>query len=131
VTGLDTNVLVRYLTQDDPTQSRKATEVIERRLTEDNPGFVSIVTMVEIVWVLGGVYGLSGRETASAVERMLQADTLVIQNEQEVFTAAIALRTGRGSFSDALIAALGTWASCTSTLTFDKKAARLSGFELL
>jgi predicted nucleic-acid-binding protein len=53
-----------------------------------------------------------------------------VQNEQEVFTAMVALRSGQVSFSDALIEALGTWAGCTVTLTFDKKATRLKGFEL-
>ena len=129
--GLDTNVLVRYLAQDDPVQSPKATEIMELRLTEDEPGFVSVVTMVETVWVLSSIYELSDHEIASAVERMLQADTLVIQNEQEVFTAAVALQAGRGSFADALIGALGTWAGCASTLTFDRKASRLGTFEIL
>ncbi|AXC10791.1 hypothetical protein ACPOL_1445 [Acidisarcina polymorpha] len=85
--GFDTNVLVRYLAHDDPVQSRKATEVIEGRLTGEAPGFVSLVTLVETVWVLGRVYDLSGKERAAVVERLLQADTLVVQNEQEVFTA--------------------------------------------
>jgi predicted nucleic-acid-binding protein len=61
---------------------------------------------------------------------MLQSSTLSVQNEQEVFTAMVALRSGQVSFSDALIEALGTWAGCTVTLTFDKKATRLKGFEL-
>jgi len=129
--GLDTNVLIRYLTQDDPIQSRKATEIIERRLTPEQPGFVSLVTMVETVWVLESVYGQTPREVAVAVERMLQADSLAIQNEQEVFTAAQALKSGRGEFADALIGALGTWAGCDSTLTFDKRAGRLMGFEVV
>lgn len=128
--GLDTNILVRYLAQDDPVQSTRATRIVERRLTENQPGFISLVAMVETVWVLDRAYGLSSLEIARAIERMLQADTLVVQNEQEVFTAMIALKTGRGSFSDALIAALGEWAGCASTLTFDKKATRLKGFEL-
>jgi predicted nucleic-acid-binding protein len=131
MTGLDTNVLVHYFAQDDPVQSRKATEIIEQHLTEEQPGFISIVTMVETVWVLDRIYGLSDHEIASAVERILQADTLVVQNEQEVFTATVAMRTRHGSFADALIGALGTWTGCSSTLTFDKKAARLSSFELL
>lgn len=129
--GLDTNILVRYFAQDDPTQSRQATQIIERRLTEDRPGFVSLVTMAETVWVLERAYNMSNREIADTVERMLQSDTLSVQNEQEVFTAMISLRTGKGSFSNSLIEALGTWAACTSTLTFDRKAARLKGFELL
>ena len=128
--GLDTNVLVRYLAQDDPIQSPKATQIMERRLSEDNPGFISLVTMAETVWVLDRAYGLSGEEIASAIERILQADTLFVQNEQEVFTAMVALKAGEGSFADALIAALGKWAGCNATLTFDRKAARLNGFAL-
>ncbi len=128
--GLDTNVLVRYLTQDDPIQSLKATEIIERRLTEENPGFVSIVAMAETVWVLDRAYSLGAREIAAAVEGMLQADVLVVENEQQVFTAMIALKEGQGSFADAIIAALGAKAGCSCTLTFDHKALRLPGFEL-
>ncbi len=128
--GLDTNILVRYLTQDDPLQSRKATEIIERRISEENPGFVSIVAMVETVWVLDRAYRLAAHEIARAVERMLQADALVVENEQEVFIATIALKKGQGSFADAVIAALGARANCSCTLTFDQKALRLPGFEL-
>lgn len=129
--GLDTSILVRYLTQDDPVQSPKATEIVERRLTEENPGFVSIVAMVETVWVLARAYGLAAHEIATAVERMLQADVLVVQNEQDVFSAMIALKDGHGSFADALIGALGVRAGCTRTLTFDRRASRLLGFKLV
>jgi predicted nucleic-acid-binding protein len=129
--GLDTNILIRYLTQDDPIQSPKATEIIERRFTRENPGFISLVTMAEIVWVLGSMYALADREIADTVERMLQADTLAIQNEQQVYTAMVALRKGWGAFADALNGALGAWAGCDSTLTIDKKALRLAGFELV
>ena len=128
--GLDTNILVRYLAQDDPIQSPQATQIVERRLTENQPGFISLVTMAEMVWVLDKVYGMSDREIAGAVERMLQADTLLVQNEQEVFIAVTVLKTSAGSFSDGLIAALGRWAGCSSTLTFDRKATRLKGFDL-
>ena len=129
--GLDTNVLVRYLTQDDPLQSAKATEILERRLTPKIPGFVSVVAMVETVWVLDRAYGLTALEIATAVERLLQVEVLAIENEQEVFTAMVALRQGRGSFADALIAELGARAGCTRTLTFDQKALRLRSFELV
>ena len=129
--GLDTSILVRYLTLDDPAQSAKATEILERRLTLKNPGFVSIVVIVETVWVLDRAYGLTAQEIATAVERLLQVEVLTIANEQEVFTAMVALKQGRGSFADALIAELGTRAGCTRTLTFDQKAGRLVGFELV
>lgn len=128
--GLDTNILVRYLAQDDPIQSLKATEIIERRLTEKNQGFVSNVAMVETVWVLDRAYRLGAPKIAAAVERILQIDVFVVENEQEVFTAMIALKEGRGAFADALIAALGAKAGCSCTLTFDQKALRLPGFKL-
>ena|SRR5271165_4787334 len=128
--GLDTNILVRYLTQDDPVQSRKATEILERRLTHDNPGFISIVAMVETVWVLDSAYRFSRARIAAVVGRMLQADVLVVESEFEVFTAMIAAKEGRGSFADAIIAGLGANANCSCTLTFDQKALRLPGFEL-
>jgi len=131
VIGLDTNILIRYLTQDDRAQSAKATEILEHRLTQNNPGFVSVVAMVETVWVLDRAYGLTAQEIATAVEQLLQVEVLAIENEQEVFTVMVALKQGRGSFADALIAELGARAGCTRTLTFDQKAIRLPGFELV
>jgi predicted nucleic-acid-binding protein len=128
--GLDTNVLVRYLAQDDPVQSRRATEIIEGRLTDRNPGFVSVVAMAETVWVLDRAYGLSDEEIVAAIERMLQVDVLVVENEQEVFAATTSLGEGLGSFADALIGALGAKAGCSATLTFDRRALRLPDFEL-
>jgi predicted nucleic-acid-binding protein len=130
MTGLDTNILVRYLTQDDPIQSRKATDIIERILSIENPGFVSVVTTAETVWVLDRAYGFSSREIAAVIERMLQVEVLVIQHEQEVFGAMIALKQGSSSFSDAIIAELGAQAGCIHTLTFDQKALRFPGFRL-
>ena len=129
--GLDTNIFVCYLAQDDPVQSPKASELIERQLTEENPGFLSVVVMTETVWVLDRAYGLADRAIAAAIERTLQADVLVVECEQEVFAAMIALKQGLGSFADALIGRLGIRAGCSRTLTFDQTASRLPGFELL
>lgn len=126
--GLDTNVLLRYLTQDDPGQSKKATELIETRLTEEYPGFVSVVVMAELAWVLERSYRLGPASIAACIERILQTDVLVVENEQQVFAGMIALKKGRGSFADALIVALGTRAGCANTLTFDRKALRLPGY---
>jgi predicted nucleic-acid-binding protein len=129
--GLDTNVLVRYLTQDDPVQSRKAAELIENRLTEGNPGFITVVAMAELAWVLEHAYRLASLSIAAAIERILQTDVLVVENEQEVFASMTALKKGQGSFADALIHALGEEAGCTATLTFDRKALRLPGYALV
>ncbi len=129
--GLDTNVLVRYLTQDDAAQSQQATELLERRLSEANPGFISLVAMAELVWVLDRAYQMAARQIAAAIERILQTEVFVIEKEQEVFAAMVVLRQGGGSFADALIAELGLQAGCSHTLTFDIKAARLPGFKLV
>ena len=130
--GLDTNVLLRYLVQDDPTQSPKATEIIERRGTKEDPGFVSLVSILEIVWVLGSLYKRTRGEIADHIEMILAVDTLEVQNEQEVYQAVIALRNGSGTFEDALIGALGVWWGCSATVTFDENAVkRLNGFQLL
>lgn len=129
--GLDTNILIRYFAQDDPIQSPKATELIERRLDEDEPGFISLVTSVETVWVLERTYDLTSLEIAEIFERMLLAPVFVVESETEVFTAVAALQEGRGSFADVLIGALGNKAGCSTTLTFDRKASRLPGFALL
>jgi predicted nucleic-acid-binding protein len=130
--GLDTNVLLRYLAQDDPKQSPRSTEIIERRLTEQEPGFVSLVTILEVVWVLKSLFNRSRQEIANDIEMLLAADTLEVQNEQEVYLAVVSLRNGVGTFEDALIGTLGAWRGCSATLTFDEDAAkRLHGFQLI
>jgi predicted nucleic-acid-binding protein len=128
VIGIDTNLLVRFITQDDPRQSAIANDVFETRLTQAEPGFVSVVAMAETAWVLERSYRLSDKEVAAAIERVLQTENLVVENEQAVFTAMTALKDGLGTFSDALIGALGANAGCRHTLTFDRRAARLPGF---
>ena len=128
--GLDTNILIRYLVQDEPAQAARATALIERDLSEAEPAYVSVLAMAETAWVLERVYRCESSEIAAAIERLLQLDVLRIESEQEVFTAMIALKEGRGSFADALIGALGTKAGCSRTLTFDKKALRLGSFQL-
>jgi predicted nucleic-acid-binding protein len=128
VIGIDTNVLVRYLAQDDPEQSAIATELIEQRLTSREPGFISVAAMTETSWVLTRAYRLTDKDVASAIERVLQADGLVVQNEQQVFASMIALKDGRGSFADALIGLLGAAAGCSRTVTFDRQALRLAEF---
>lgn len=127
--GLDTNILVRYLAQDDAKQSAIAARIMESRITAENPGFISVVAMVETVWVLDRAYGLASSEITAAIERILQTETLVVESEQEVFAAMMALKERRGSFADALIGALGAKAGCAYTLTFDKSALGLLGFE--
>jgi predicted nucleic-acid-binding protein len=87
--------------------------------------------MVEIVWVLERTYKLSRQAVSAAIERILQADVLVVEREHEIFAAWATFRSNAGSFADALIEALGAKAGCSHTVTFDRKALRIAGFELL
>ncbi len=128
--GLDSNILLRYLTGDDAVQSPKAAALIEQ-LTPDDPAFLSTVAMAEIVWTLKRFYRFSDGEIASAVERILLIEALMVQNEPQVFAAMFALKDGLGQFGDALIGALGTRAGCDRTLTFDQGTSKLPGFQLL
>lgn len=126
--GLDANILIRHITQDDDSQSARATEIIEQELTEADPGFVSVVALIETLWVLDRRYSMTRQETVAVVERLLQTENLVLEHEPDVFTALIWVKSGRGEFADALVAAVGMRAGCRHTLTFDRKALRLDGF---
>jgi predicted nucleic-acid-binding protein len=128
--GLDTSILIRYLTQDDPVQSPRANEIIDRDLSPEAPGFVSLVAIAEVAWVLRSRYKATRQEIVTAIERILSSDSFQVQNEQQVYEAMIALRTGEGTFADALICALGAWAGCSSTLTFDGSS-QLPHFEVV
>ena len=127
--GLDTNVILRYLLQDDPRQSRQANRIVDRQLSEQNPGFIDLVSVLEIVWVLRSLLKQTPAEIAGHIERLLAADMLKVQNELQVFEAAFALKRGGAEFEDALIGALNSWAGCSTTLTFDQKATRLPQFQ--
>ncbi len=129
--GVDTNVLVRHLTQDDSAQAARASKFLERALTPAAPGFISIVTVMETVWVLKRAYRFAAEEIAVAVEGLLAADTLVVEHEEQVFEAANHMVEFGADFADALVASLCRSAGCARVMTFDRKAARLPGFELL
>ncbi|MGA7460876.1 MAG: type II toxin-antitoxin system VapC family toxin [Candidatus Korobacteraceae bacterium] len=129
--GLDSNILIRYFAQDEPDQSRRATVLIERHLSARTPGFVSVVALAETMWVLQRVYRLRKDQVALIIEQMLGADALIVEHEAAVATALTALWEDRGDFADALIGAINAQSGCSRTITFDRKALRLPGFELL
>jgi predicted nucleic-acid-binding protein len=129
VIGLDTNVLVRYLTQDDDEQTSRATEVVDA-LDDQDRGFVSLVVLVELHWVLRTAFRVSADESAAIVEGLLGASWLVVQ-ESDVARRAVARTRAGVDFSDALVAELGAVAGCATTVTFDRRAARHPGMTLL
>ena len=130
MTGIDTNVLVRYIMQDDPKQSAVATRWIES-LTVDSSGFVPLVVMVELGWVLEGAYALDRGQVAEAFEALLRARELVIEQAAVVWNAVRTFRSGSADLADALIERSAASAGCDRTVTFDRGAAKYCGMALL
>jgi predicted nucleic-acid-binding protein len=131
VIGLDTNVLVRYLVQDDPDQAARATRFIEGQCHGESPGLVNRIVLCELVWVLESCYAYSRTQIADVVERMLRTSQLVVETPDDTWAALTSYRTGRADFADALICVGNRRAGCSVTVTLDRAAAVLAGFELL
>ena len=128
--GLDTNVLVRYIMQDDAKQSPKAAKLIES-LTVDEPGFVSIVSVVELVWVLSAAYGLSRDQNQQALEGLLRTKEFIIDRADQVLKALRVFKTTSADFADCLIERSAASAGCARTMTFDVGAAKVAGMTLV
>lgn len=128
--GLDTNVLVRYLMQDDAAQAAKANRLIER-CTAEEPGFIVLVVLVELVWVLESSYGIARARIAAALELLLRTRELRVEQPEAAWHAVRLYRETRADFADTLIARCAAAAGCERTLTFDRDAARLAGMALL
>jgi len=129
--GLDTNVLVRYIVRDDPAQTRLADQCIEQSCTREQPGYVSHLVLVELIWVLGRGYGYPRQMLSEVLATLLSSEELRIEDAQLVRAALAAFGAGAADFADCLIGTLHVQAGCETTLTFDRKAARLSGHRLL
>ena len=126
--GLDTNVLVRYATQDDPQQSAIAERIIDS-LTPQNPGFVSQIALVESVWVLRRLFDANDESIDRFVTHLLDARELVIENPDGARQALAATRGGP-EFTDAVLAQASLAAGCDYTVTFDRRAAAVVGMQL-
>lgn len=127
--GIDTNVLIRYLAQDDDTQSPIASRIIDG-LTADAPGYISIVVLVEAVWVLSRSYKASRERVAGTIELLLRARELVVEGAEAAYLALGTYQSSNADFADALIAHSARLAGCGETLTFDKAAAASAGMRL-
>jgi predicted nucleic-acid-binding protein len=121
--GLDTNVLVRYITQDDPEQALQATCLMEGRCTSANPGRVAQVVLCELVWVIRRAYGCRKTQVLEVLEQILVTAELVVQDEAVVFLALDAYRKGPADFSDYLLALGNLAAGCETTYSFDQALA--------
>lgn len=128
--GLDTNVLVRYIMQDDAKQAAKATTLIEG-LTAQEQGFISLVSVVELAWVLSSSYGLARNQIVQALDVILRSKQLVVDQAEHVVRALRAYGAGSADFADCLIERTAAAAGCAKTMTFDVAAAKTAGMTLI
>lgn len=130
MTGLDTNVLVRFFAQDDLSQSLRTDNFLQT-LTPENPGFVSTVVLVELAWVLRSRYGVSKPLLVECFRRLLNTPELEIESPAAVLHALDRYAHFNADFSDCLIERTGALAGCDHTVTFDKNAAASVAMRLL
>jgi predicted nucleic-acid-binding protein len=128
--GLDTNILVRYLTHDHPVQTPLAIELINS-FTPESPGFISLVVVVELIWVLESSFRFTRAEIASTVETLLRSKELTVERSEIAWQALRSFKMGKADFSDCLIQRCGHAAGCSYMLTFDLKVANTEGMRLL
>jgi predicted nucleic-acid-binding protein len=128
--GIDTNILVRFFAHDDAAQASRA-KIFLHSLTPASPGFVSLICLVELVWVLRSNYRFQKAELVIRLEQLLDSTELVIENQSVVEGAVRKFATAKVDFEDCLIERSGHESGCHETVTFDVGAARLAGMRLL
>ncbi len=128
--GLDTNALVRYFSKDDLQQGLKASQLINA-LTPAEPGWVSLTTLIELVWVVTRKLRGDRKAMIAILDQLQRREDIVIEQSATVASAFQQYRHGRADFADCLIAASARAAGCARTVTFDRVAARDAGMELI
>ena len=127
--GLDTNVLVRYIMQDDAKQSALASRLVES-LTEGE-GFIPVIVIAELSWVLSSAYSLSREQLAEALEGVLRSKEWVVEKADILWQGVRLFQSGSADFADCLIFRSAAAAGCEKIMTFDKDAAKSGGMTLL
>lgn len=129
--GIDTSVLVRHLVQDDVKQSRAATRFIEKGYSRESPGYIGLITLCELAWVLESNYQVGRPDMLDIIERLLRIDPFAVDQPSVVWRAVSDARTSNADFRDNLVGRVAEAAGCDLTVTFDKKASNYHGFERL
>ena len=130
MTGIDTNILVRIFIEDDPEQFRKVKEFLQT-LSPVSPGYVSLIALIELVWVLRNRYLLNKIQLIQCMEQLFEYQELVIEDRVAVASALNHFSQFKADFADCLIEQLGHAAGCSETVTFDANAVKLAGMRLL
>lgn len=128
--GLDTNIIVRYVAQDEPRQAAKALHLIEKECNEARPGFIATIVLAELVWVLESCYNSAKGEIIAVLQRILRTRQFIVQDAETVWKAMRLFESTNAHFADCLIDRVGAVHECEYTATFDKSAAK-AGMRLI
>jgi predicted nucleic-acid-binding protein len=128
--GIDTNVLVRFFAEDDQAQCQRA-EGLLQRLSPMEPGFVSLVSLVELAWVLRSQYRLTRTQLIVCIETLLNSPELVLESQTAVVQSLRRFASAKADFADCLIERSCHATGCRETVTFDVDASRFAGMKLL
>ena len=128
--GLDTNVLVRYIMQDDPKQSPMATKIVES-MEGVGSGYITLVSIVELVWVLSASFELTRSQVAQALDGIVRTKQFKIESADQVIRALRVFKVGKSDFADCLIERSANSAGCDKTITFDVNASKHAGMTLI
>jgi len=131
MTGIDTNVLVRYLTRDDPEQYQAAKRFLESNCTREEPGYVNVIVLCELAWVLTSLYDATDEELADIIDQFLRTHQLQIERRDQVRAALEQYKRHPAGFPDCLLGQLNQNAGCEETITFDQDAAAMKAWREL
>ncbi|MBD2778345.1 PIN domain-containing protein [Iningainema tapete] len=130
--GLDTNILVRYIVQDDPVQGEKVSQFIEQTVAEgENNCFINNIVLCEFVWVLESAYSYTKEEIADALEKILRTSMFDFESKDAAWWSLREYRKSKADFSDCLIARVNKTKGCQQTVSFDKGVRGVDGFTVL
>ena len=129
--GIDTNVLVRFVVQDDKKQAAVAAELIEHYCSAANPALLGLIVLCEFVWVLSAAYAYSREQIASALKQILVTECFEVEKHDLAWSAMLDYSSGTGDYADYLIARTNALNGAETTFTFDRRASRNKRFTLL
>ena len=130
MTGLDTNILVRFFLQDDAVKGNLATKVMSS-LSVDETGWVGIPVLLDLVWEMTHNHKMKRVEVFQILDKLLSSREIVVEQSEIVRESLNLYRNTRADFADCLIAASAKAAGCSRTVTFDRIAARDAGMDLV
>lgn len=129
--GIDTNVLVRYLIQDDAVQSEKAARIIENECTKGNPGFINSIVLCELVWVLSRAYGYKKKEICFVLKKLFTCSEIMLENSDAAWSAYYDYEKGTADFAACLISRINKFNGVEATVTFDRNCSNLTSFRII